>query len=168
MPTAILGRMFKAAMSLLVLAATVGGLPLLLAWATPVIWASSHDDLAHLLDRQDTESVLLLVLVAVGWIGWAQFTFCALRELAAQLRGRRWHAPRGLGASQRAAALLVGSILVLLPTGSALASDAHAATTATATHSPGQTSPTPQASPGRAVAALGDGHVRNELVIHGA
>ncbi|MFG2425197.1 hypothetical protein ACGFWD_40095 [Streptomyces sp. NPDC048448] len=149
MPTAILGRMFKAAMSLLVLAATVGGLPLLLAWATPVIWASSHDDLAHLLDRQDTGSVLLLVLVALGWIGWAQFTFCALRELAAQLRGRRWHAPRGLGASQRAAALLVGSILVLLPTGSALASDAHAATTATATHSPGQTSPTPQASPGR-------------------
>ncbi|MFF0142594.1 hypothetical protein ACFYRN_39955 [Streptomyces sp. NPDC005227] len=144
MPTATLARLFKAATSLLVLLATVGGLPLLLAWATPVIWAATHDDLAHLLDRQDTGSVFLLVLVAVGWIGWAQFTFCTLRELAAQLRGRQWHAPRGLGTSQRAAALLVGSILVLLPTNSALASDAHAATTATATRTPGHTPVAPQ------------------------
>ncbi|WP_432190014.1 LysM peptidoglycan-binding domain-containing protein [Streptomyces sp. Tue6028] len=142
-----LGRLFKAAASLLVLAATVGGLPLVLAWATPVIWASSHDDLAHLLDRQDTGSMFLLVLVAVGWTGWAQFTFCTVRELAAQLRGRRWHAPRGLGTSQRAAALLVGSILVLLPTGSALASDAQAATAVTTVHVPSQASRTPQESP---------------------
>ncbi|MFJ8804022.1 hypothetical protein [Streptomyces sp. NPDC102487] len=139
MPTAPLARLSKACASLLVLTATVAGLPLLLAWATPVIWAATHDDLAHLLDRQDTGSVLLLVLIAVGWIGWAQFTFCALRELAAQLRGRQWHAPRGLGTSQRAAALLVGSILVLLPTNSALASDAHAATTTTAIRNPGHT-----------------------------
>ncbi|MCX5009196.1 LysM peptidoglycan-binding domain-containing protein [Streptomyces sp. NBC_00638] len=139
-----LGRLFKAVVSLLVLVVAVGGLPLLLTWATPVIWASSHDELAHLLDRQDTGAVFLLVLVVVGWMGWAQFTFCALRELLAQLRGRRWHAPRGLGTSQRAAALLVGSILVLLPTGSALASDAQAATTATASRTPGQA---PQAEP---------------------
>ncbi|MET8102678.1 LysM peptidoglycan-binding domain-containing protein [Streptomyces sp. NPDC005236] len=146
MRTAILGRLFKAGVSLLVLAATVGALPLLLAWATPVIWASSHDGLAHLLDRQDTGGVFLLVLVAVGWIGWAQFTFCTLRELAAQLRGRRWHAPRGLGASQRAAALLVGSILVLLPASSALASDAQASPATTATHTPGQASESEQNS----------------------
>ncbi|MFJ3229149.1 hypothetical protein ACIPJS_38170 [Streptomyces sp. NPDC086783] len=139
MPTAALVRLFKAAVSLFALAAAVVGLPLLLAWATPVIWAASHDDLTHLLDRQDTGSVFLLVLVAVGWIGWAQFTFCALRELIAQLRGRQWHAPRGMGSSQRAAALLVGSILVLLPANSALASDAQAATTATAGRSPSHT-----------------------------
>ncbi|MFJ7306015.1 LysM peptidoglycan-binding domain-containing protein [Streptomyces sp. NPDC099088] len=158
MPTAPLARLFKACVSLLVLAAAVTGLPLLLAWATPVIWAASHDDLAHLLDRQDTGAVFLLVLVAVGWIGWAQFTFCALRETAAQLRGRQWHAPRGLGTSQRAAALLVGSILVLLPTNSALASDAHAATTATATHSTGHTAAASQdAAPHREKqAASGD------------
>ncbi|MGW7613284.1 LysM peptidoglycan-binding domain-containing protein [Streptomyces sp. NPDC054766] len=144
MRTATLGRLFKAGVSLLVLASAVGGLPLLLAWSTPVIWVSSHDDLAHLLDRQDTGVVFLLVLVAVGWMGWAQFTFCTLRELIAQLRGRRWHAPRGLGASQRAAALLVGSILVLLPTSSALASDAQAAPAATAARVPGQESAAPQ------------------------
>ncbi|MFD8737504.1 hypothetical protein ACFV06_21640 [Streptomyces sp. NPDC059618] len=141
----VLARGGRAVLSLLVVAAAVGGLPLLLAWATPVIWASSHDELAHLLDRQDTGSVFLLALVAVGWIGWAQFTFCTVRELVAQLRGRRWHAPRGLGASQRAAALLVGSILVLLPASSALAFDAQAATTTGAARAPGQALPGPSA-----------------------
>ncbi|MGV9349340.1 LysM peptidoglycan-binding domain-containing protein [Streptomyces spiralis] len=141
-----LARVFKAAGSLFVLAATVAGLPLLLAWATPVIWAATHDDLTHLLDRQDTGSVFLLLLACVGWIGWAQFSFCALRELIAQLRGRTWHAPRGMGASQRAAALLIGSILVLLPTSSALASDAQAAPAPTAGLVPGQTVQAPQAA----------------------
>ncbi|MFE7958707.1 hypothetical protein [Streptomyces sp. NPDC057413] len=141
-----LARVIKAVLSLLVLAVTVVGLPLLLAWATPVIWAATHDDVMHLLDRQDTGSVFLLLLVGVGWIGWAQFAFCAVRELIAQMRGRTWHAPRGLGASQRAAALLIGSILVLLPTSSALASTAQASPAAsTATHIPGQ-SHSPQAA----------------------
>lgn len=133
-----LGRIIKSVLSLLVLAATVGGLPLLLAWATPVIWRASHDDLTHLLDRQDTGAAFLLLLVAVGWIGWMQFTFCAVCELIAQVRGRTWHAPRGMGSSQRAAALLVGSILVLLPTTSALASDAQAAPATTSPQLPGQ------------------------------
>ncbi|MFI9248059.1 hypothetical protein ACIGXF_37115 [Streptomyces sp. NPDC053086] len=133
-----LGRLLKAVLSLVILAAAVAGLPLLLAWATPVIWASAHDDLTHLLDRQDTGAAFLLLLVAVGWIGWAQFAFCAVRELIAQVRGRTWHAPRGMGASQRAAALLIGSILVLLPTSSALASDAQAAPATTAAPVPGQ------------------------------
>ncbi|WP_432198858.1 LysM peptidoglycan-binding domain-containing protein [Streptomyces sp. bgisy027] len=140
-----LGRVLKAVLSLIVLTVAVAGLPLLLAWATPVIWASTHDDLMHLLDRQDTGAVFLLLLVAVGWFGWAQFAFCAVRELIAQLRGRTWHAPRGLGSSQRAAALLIGSILVLLPTSSALASDAQASPASTAAHIPGQTTPAPHA-----------------------
>ncbi|SNX88480.1 LysM domain-containing protein [Streptomyces sp. TLI_55] len=133
-----LARIGKAVLSLLTLTAAVAGLPLLLAWATPVIWAATHDDAMHLLDRQDTGGVFLLLLVAVGWIGWAQFAFCTVRELVAQVRGRTWHAPRGMGASQRAAALLIGSIIVLLPTSSALASDAQAAPTSTAARIPGQ------------------------------
>ncbi|MGW1193228.1 LysM peptidoglycan-binding domain-containing protein [Streptomyces sp. NPDC002559] len=137
-------RILKALGSLLVLAGAIGGLPLLLLWATPVVWATGHDDLAHLLDRQDTGAALLLLFVAVGWIGWAQFTFCAVRELAAQLRGRTWRAPRGLGASQRAAAALIGGILVLLPTGTALASPAVAAPSASAAHLPGQAQERPE------------------------
>ncbi|MDG9709723.1 LysM peptidoglycan-binding domain-containing protein [Streptomyces sp. DH10] len=139
-----LARVLKAVLSLIVLAAAVAGLPLLLAWATPAIWGATHDDLMHLLDRQDTGAVFLLLLVAVGWIAWAQFAFCAVRELIAQLRGRTWHVPRGLGSSQRAAALLIGSILVLLPTNSALASDAQAAPATTAALIPGQAPHAPQ------------------------
>jgi nucleoid-associated protein YgaU/voltage-gated potassium channel Kch len=131
-------RIVIAAGSLLVLAGTVAGLPLLLVWVTPVLWAAGHDDLTHLLDRQDTGGAFLLLLVAVGWTGWLQFTFCAARELSAQLHGRSWRAPRGLGASQRAAAVLIGGILVLLPTGSALATPAQAAPSATAIQLPGQ------------------------------
>ncbi|MEW2471073.1 hypothetical protein AB0919_39740 [Streptomyces sp. NPDC046994] len=156
-----LAQALKAVMSLLVLAAAVVGLPLLLAWATPVVWAATHDDLAHLLDRQDTGSAFLLLLVAVGWIGWAQFTVCAVRELIAQMRGRTWHAPRGMGASQRAAALLIGSILVLLPTSSALASDAQAAPATAAALTSGQAAQasqsaadTRQASPTSATTAF--------------
>ncbi|MFE7764184.1 LysM peptidoglycan-binding domain-containing protein [Streptomyces sp. NPDC057438] len=134
-----LARLLKAGLSLLVLVAAVVGLPLLLAWVTPVIWASTHDDLTHLLDRQDTGAAFLLLLACVGWIGWLQFSFCAVRELIAQVRGRSWHAPRGMGASQRAAALLIGSILVLVPTSSALAFDAQAAPATAAPVIPGQT-----------------------------
>ncbi|MGW7425761.1 LysM peptidoglycan-binding domain-containing protein [Streptomyces sp. NPDC054813] len=145
-----LGRFLKAVLSLVVLAAAVAGLPLLLAWVTPVIWASTHDDLTHLLDRQDTGAAFLLLLVAVGWIGWAQFAFCAVRELIAQVQGRTWHAPRGMGASQRAAALLIGSILVLLPTSSALASDAQAAPATTAAPFSGQSQARQAAEPEQA------------------
>ncbi|GGY04145.1 membrane protein [Streptomyces minutiscleroticus] len=145
-------RLLKAVGSLLVLAGTVVGLPLLLAWATPVIWASSHQDLVHLLDRQDTGSVFLLLLVAVGWLGWAQFTLCAVRELLAQLRGRAWRAPRELGASQRVAAALIGSILVLLPAHPALASPAHATPSLSATAVPGQ-QPTQTKQPQQETAA---------------
>ncbi|WP_210582027.1 LysM peptidoglycan-binding domain-containing protein [Streptomyces sp. GESEQ-4] len=134
-----LARVLKAVCSLLVLTGAVAGLPLVLAWATPVVWDAGRDDLAHLLDRQDTGAAFLMLLIAVGWIGWGQFAFCAIRELVAQLRGRTWHAPRGLSSSQRAAAALIGSILVLLPTSSALASSpAHAAPAASAAPVPGQ------------------------------
>jgi nucleoid-associated protein YgaU len=133
-----LARTVTAVASLLVLAGALVGLPLLLAWLTPVLWEAGHDDLAHLLDRQDTGSAALLLITGVGWIGWAQFAYCTVRELFAQLRGRTWHAPRGLGSSQRAAALLIGSILVLVPASSALASDAQAAPAATAALLPAQ------------------------------
>ncbi|MER6851640.1 LysM peptidoglycan-binding domain-containing protein [Streptomyces flaveolus] len=130
-------RVITGIVSLLVLTGALIGLPLLLAWASPVIWAATHDDLAHLLDRQDTGAAFLALLLVVGWTGWAQFAFCAGRELVAQLRGRTWRVPRGFGASQRAAAALIGSILVLLPASSALASDAQAVPSATATRLPG-------------------------------
>ncbi|MFD4482776.1 hypothetical protein ACFWPU_42645 [Streptomyces sp. NPDC058471] len=144
-----LAAVLRALASLAVLAAAVGGLPLLLVKVSPVVWDTSRGDLAHLLDRQDTGGAFLLLLVAIAWIGWAQFTFCTLREIPAQLRGREWRAPRGLGSSQRLAAVLVGSILVLLPTSTALASPANASppASATATHQPQQAPQAPESSP---------------------
>lgn len=117
-PTALL----RGVLSLLLLATAVIGLPLLLAWATPTVWQASSGDLSHLLDRQDSGGAFLLVLLLLAWSGWAHFTLGVLVELPAQLRGRTARRRRGLGVSQRAAATLVGSILVLLPTGTALAS----------------------------------------------
>ncbi|MFF1714609.1 hypothetical protein [Streptomyces sp. NPDC058268] len=152
-----LAAVLRALASLGVLAAAIGGLPLLLVKVTPVVWETSHNDLSHLLDRQDTGGAFLLVLVAVAWIGWAQFTFCTLREIPAQLRGREWRAPRGLGSSQRLAAVLVGSILVLLPTSTALASPANAVPPVTAGHQAQQAPQAPQSMhAARAATAVDD------------
>ncbi|MGP4001699.1 LysM peptidoglycan-binding domain-containing protein [Streptomyces sp. 8N706] len=118
----------RAAGSLLLLLIAVGGLPLLLGWATPVLWENGQGELTHLLDRQDTGGLFLLVLVAIAWAGWAHFTYCVVMEIPAQVRGRTRRPRRGLAISRRAAATLVGSILVLLPTSTAPATP----TTATA------------------------------------
>ncbi|QIB49554.1 LysM peptidoglycan-binding domain-containing protein [Streptomyces aureoverticillatus] len=142
-PVAVL----RALASLAVLAAAVAGLPLLLLRVTPVVWDTSHDDLTHLLDRQDTGGAFLFLLLLIAWIGWAQFTLCTLAEIPAQLRGRTWKAPRGLGSSQRLASVLIGSIIVLLPTGTALANPATAAPAATAALHPQQAPQTPQPGP---------------------
>ncbi|MGW1124030.1 BTAD domain-containing putative transcriptional regulator [Streptomyces sp. NPDC002526] len=121
------GNLIRALLSLLVLAALLAGLPVLLWWATGVVLGNGIEDLTHLFSRQDTGGAFLLLLAAVGWVGWAGFAFSVLLEIPAGLRGRTARRLSGLGASQRAAATLIGSILVLLPTaGSALAAPAAA------------------------------------------
>ena len=124
----------RALASVLVLLAALVGLPVLLGWATPQVWEASRSDLTHLLDRQDTGGALLMVLLAIGWITWAHFAVSVLVETAAQLRGRAAHRRQLLGPSQRLAALLVGSVLVLLPTSSALATPALATPAAASPH----------------------------------
>ncbi|NUK90250.1 hypothetical protein HRW19_39665, partial [Streptomyces lunaelactis] len=111
------------------LVALLTGLPWLL-WEA--IWAAAPagmDDLTHLFTRQDTSGAFILALAAVGWISWGSFALALLLEIPAQLRGRT--APRlpGFRLSQRVAATLVGGLLVLLPTGTAMASPAQASPT---------------------------------------
>lgn len=121
------GNLIRALLSLAVLAALLVGLPVLLWWATGVVLGNGIEDLTHLFSRQDTGGAFLLLLAAAGWVGWAGFAFSVLLEIPAQLRGRTARRLSGLGASQRAAATLIGGILVLLPTaGSALAAPAAA------------------------------------------
>ncbi|WP_438296269.1 LysM peptidoglycan-binding domain-containing protein [Streptomyces sp. HUAS TT7] len=141
-----LPAVLRAVTALLALVALLAGLPWLLWQATAALLPSGLDGLSHLFTRTDTTSVALLFVAAVGWTGWLSFVVSLLVEIPARLRGRS--APRlpGLQLSQRAAATLVGSILVLLPTSTALAAPA-TAHAVTATQLPGQASPAPTAHP---------------------
>ncbi|MFF4699927.1 hypothetical protein [Streptomyces chattanoogensis] len=138
-PTTRLGlaAVLRAALSLLVLASVLVGLPVVLTVATPLLWANGHDELAHLLTRPDPGGdAFVLVLLAVAWLAWGHFTTCVLVEALAQARGRIARPLRGFGVSQRAAATLISSIVVLMPTGTALASPV-GAQTASAHPTPG-------------------------------
>ncbi|MFJ4500460.1 BTAD domain-containing putative transcriptional regulator [Streptomyces sp. NPDC088864] len=129
------GNLVRALLSLVVLAALLAGLPVLLWWATGTVLDNGIEDLTHLFSRQDTGGAFLLLLAAAGWVGWAGFAFSVLLEIPAQLRGRSARRLSGLGASQRAAATLIGGILVLLPTaGSAFAAPAAAPVSVTQSH----------------------------------
>ncbi|MET9669629.1 LysM peptidoglycan-binding domain-containing protein [Streptomyces sp. NPDC006475] len=132
--TGTLAGILRALGSLLVLLGLLGGMPWLLWEATGAALPAGLDDLTHLFSQQDTTGAFILALTAVGWISWASFTLSLLVEIPAQLRGRT--APRlpGLQLGQRAAATLVGGILLLLPTGTAMATPATPAAAATAEH----------------------------------
>ncbi|MFE3865066.1 LysM peptidoglycan-binding domain-containing protein [Streptomyces goshikiensis] len=126
--------------SLTVLAAVLAGLPVLLWWAASVVGPPGLAALSSLLSTDDSGQVFLLALAVTGWVGWALFAVSVLLEVPAQLRGRSAPQIRGL-VGQRAAAALVGAVLLALPAGTALAaapSPAQAAThTATAAAAPG-------------------------------
>ncbi|MEV5776592.1 LysM peptidoglycan-binding domain-containing protein [Streptomyces antimycoticus] len=139
LPTTPRRAVLRGLASLLVLAAAVAGLPVLLAQVTTALWDRGHDDLTHLLDRQDTGGAFLLALIAIAWIAWAHFAYCVLAEIPAQLRGRPSRRARRLNISRHAAATLISSILVLLPTGTALAAPSTAAAAPTAEPTPGPT-----------------------------
>ncbi|MEU0186730.1 LysM peptidoglycan-binding domain-containing protein [Streptomyces sp. NPDC006207] len=141
----------RAAASLLLLAALLLGLPMLLLWGTAIVGPPGIQALGNLLSTQDSGQVFLLVLAAAGWAGWAGFAAAVAVEVPVQLRGRT--APKlRLLVGQRAAAALVGAILIALPTGTALASPTPAhtvTTTAAAASSPargGHAAATPAAT----------------------
>ncbi|KQZ17655.1 hypothetical protein ASD51_31175 [Streptomyces sp. Root55] len=126
-----LWAVLRALTSLVVLAVLLAGLPMLLWWATGVVAPAGIDALGNLLGTQDSGQVFLLVLAAAGWVGWGMFTLSVLVEIPAQLRGRT--APQlRLLVGQRAAATLVGAVLLALPTGTALAASASPAAAAPA------------------------------------
>ncbi|MFK0223725.1 LysM peptidoglycan-binding domain-containing protein [Streptomyces vinaceus] len=137
-------------MSLTVLAALMAGLPALLWWATSLVGPPGLTALHSLLSTEDSGQVFLLLLACIGWAGWACFTIAVLLEIPAQLRGRAAPQIRGL-VGQRAAAALVGTLLLALPTGTALAAPAAPATagllvnTASAVAVPGAQSDTARA-----------------------
>jgi nucleoid-associated protein YgaU len=80
-------------------------------WTGPV----SLNRIISVLTTPDvTGSVLLGLVKIVGWVGWLTFAFAVVVEVIAALRGRRSPHVRGLGAQQRAAAVLVGAVIAML------------------------------------------------------
>ncbi|MEW1639822.1 LysM peptidoglycan-binding domain-containing protein [Streptomyces sp. NPDC093801] len=118
--------LLRALLSLTVLALLLAGLPVLLWWATSLVGPPGLAALSHLLSTEDSGQVFLLVLAVAGWAGWACFTGAVLLEIPAQLHGRTAPQIRGL-VGQRAAATLVGAVLLALPAGTALAAPSAAA-----------------------------------------
>ncbi|MEU2100416.1 hypothetical protein ABZ741_39565 [Streptomyces globisporus] len=137
----------RAAGSLVVLALLLAGLPLLLWWGTDAVGPDGVRALGNLLSTQDSGQVFLLALAVAGWIGWALFALSVLLEIPAQLRGRTAPQVRLL-VGQRAAATLVGAVLLALPTGTALAASA----------TPAQASPTVAAASIMSGTAVGGTH----------
>lgn len=101
----------------LLLIALVVGIPIGLwvlggpVWTGPV---SLNQVISTLTSPDVTGSVLLGLVKIVGWIAWLTFAIAVVIEVVAALRGRRSPHVRGLGAQQRAAAVLVGAVITML------------------------------------------------------
>ncbi|MGW1768229.1 LysM peptidoglycan-binding domain-containing protein [Streptomyces sp. NPDC002073] len=149
--------------SLTVLAALLAGLPALLWWATSLVGPPGLAALSSLLSTEDSGQVFLLALAVAGWVGWVMFACAVLVEIPAQLRGRAAPQIRGL-VGQRAAATLVGAVLLALPTGTALAasSPAQAAPHTTAAVAPAA----PHTDTARATATPGTNSGRTTATTH--
>ncbi|MEU5137114.1 LysM peptidoglycan-binding domain-containing protein [Streptomyces californicus] len=79
------------------------------------------------LTSPDTGQLFLGAVTLIGWYGWLSFVISVVLETGAALRHVRAPKIRALGGSQQLAGALVGGILVLLPTGTAMATPASAA-----------------------------------------
>lgn len=117
-------RVVRGLCAALLLLALVVGIPIGLwvlggpVWTGPV---SLNRIISTLSSPDVTGSVLLGLVKVVGWIGWLTFAIAVVIEVVAALRGRRSPHVRGLGAQQRAAAVLVGAVITMLVAAPAVA-----------------------------------------------
>ncbi|OKI26612.1 hypothetical protein A6A28_16675 [Streptomyces sp. CB03578] len=145
--------LLRALLGLAVLLVLLAGLPVLLWWAASIVGPPGLAALGSLFTTDDSGQVFLLALAIAGWVGWALFAVSVLLEVPAQLRGRSAPQIRGL-VGQRAAAALVGAVLLALPAGTALAAAPSPAQAATHT-----TTAAAGADGARSVAAADPGQV---------
>ncbi|MFF4449962.1 LysM peptidoglycan-binding domain-containing protein [Streptomyces sp. NPDC001502] len=145
-PLRTAGRLLRALVGLVVLAALVAGIPV-------VLLAIGHQPTRltgglDLLTQQDDGQFFLTVLTCIGWAAWAAFTLSAAMEAIALLRGRKARRIKGLGGLQSLAGLLLGGIVLLAPT-AASAATTGPAVTATAlqtAHTADSQAPTPDSA----------------------
>ncbi|MFI6977963.1 LysM peptidoglycan-binding domain-containing protein [Embleya sp. NPDC050154] len=111
-------------LSLVVLLALLVGLPALLVVATTTLLPHrlpGLDEVTKILTEPDDGSGFIAALAIIAWIAWLCFAISVVVEIPAQVRGLSAPRIRGLGWSQKAAGALIGGIMLLLPTGTALA-----------------------------------------------
>ncbi|MFI6581564.1 LysM peptidoglycan-binding domain-containing protein [Embleya sp. NPDC050493] len=114
----------RGVLSLAVLLALLVGLPALLVVATTTLLPRrlpGLDEVTKILTAPDDGSGFIAALAIIAWIAWLCFAISVVVEIPAQVRGLSAPRIRGLGWSQKAAGALIGGIMLLLPTGTALA-----------------------------------------------
>lgn len=129
-------RLIRALFALVALVALLAGVPaVLLSIGVLPDHVPGFDEITAALTSPDSGQLFLGTVTLIGWYGWLSFVVSVVLETGAALRNVRAPRIRMLGGSQQLAGALVGGILVLLPTGTAMASPASAApaTVATAT-----------------------------------
>ncbi|MFD6443658.1 LysM peptidoglycan-binding domain-containing protein [Promicromonospora sp. NPDC060204] len=110
-------RVLRGLGAALLLCALVVGIPVGLWVLGGPIWTGpvSVGQIISILSSPDvTGSVLIGLIKIVGWLAWLTFAIAVVVEVVAALRGRRSPHVRGLGAQQRAAAVLVGAVITML------------------------------------------------------
>ena len=108
----------RAAAAVIALAVIVVGLPALLWHAAGNPFPDRLPSLTGLGDwllQPDSGELLLGILVALAWLGWAWFTAGALAEAVALLRGRPLPRLAALGPAGQVAARLVAAAALALP-----------------------------------------------------
>jgi DNA-binding SARP family transcriptional activator len=108
----------RALLALVVLAALVGGIPVLLwrlaGWPLPHS-LPSLTELRAGLTRPLPDELIANTLVTLAWVWWAHFLVCLAAETVSAVRGRMPSRIPGGWLSQALAARLIGAILFLSP-----------------------------------------------------
>ncbi|MCX4554242.1 LysM peptidoglycan-binding domain-containing protein [Streptomyces sp. NBC_01500] len=140
-------RLLRFVGSATALAVLLAGVPLVLAVAGTLPGGiPTGGDFIDALTQPDDGHVLLAVLTTAAWVLWGWFVLSLIVEIPQAARRRPRHHRRSLGAPQRLAAFLLGSLL-LVPAGTAMAASApaHAASAPLQSHHtsavPAQTAP---------------------------
>ncbi|WP_405778691.1 LysM peptidoglycan-binding domain-containing protein [Streptomyces sp. NBC_01378] len=130
-PLRTLGLLARALLGLIALVGLMAGVPYLLI-RVGQLPASLSGSLGAL-TQPDDGTLFFAVLTGIGWLAWTAFTFSVLVEVVALARRRSAPRIRGLGGLQSLASLLVGGIVLLIPT-AASAATSTPAVAATAVH----------------------------------
>jgi nucleoid-associated protein YgaU/DNA-binding SARP family transcriptional activator len=126
----------RALFALVALVALLAGVPaVLLGIGVLPDHVPGFDEITTALTSPDSGQLFLGAITLIGWYGWLSFVVSVVLETGAALRNVRAPRIRMLGGSQQLAGALVGGILVLLPTSTAMASPASAAPATVATAS---------------------------------